>query len=648
MTSTRPTIRERFHHFRNTLGPVSSGVFWVLLALWLGAVIYLISTGGPWEKALVTKRARGTELSWQQYRQLGIGWGMVGLTVVLGVAVGSVRWWGRPATAVLSHLPRPKQGRKAVRWYALGLLLTAGLALFLRMPRLTHSFWNDEAMAFEKYVYGENKVLADGTLVHEPIPWGQALFENEKANNQVWSTVESRLGMALFNQPEKGSPTGVPAFQESAPRIIPLVSSALTILALGWLGWLLGVPRIGLAAALLMALSPWHMRYSVEIRGYSTMLFAMLMALGCLVRALETNGWRWWVGFAVAQALYLLSFAGAVYVAMMMNVLALVCIWQVRREPLSNSLRLVVANALSAVPLAIFLTPSLLQVTAYLAEDKKKYAPMGWAWVQDLWSHLVTAMPWGPASTQGSHGISVEQLSEGAAWIKPVMMVVLPVWCLLGIAAMLRQDWRARLITGSLLLGALGACGHAMISKGPFYSWYLVYLLPVFCISLPYVSRLAPRLLRLLPLVAVGLFYILTQVPRERMKSVARQPMREAAQWARAEATVPVGQLAEPVSAVFGRSAGQIFPYDPRAILLKSPAQLTQLMANARKAGTPLAVYFCDRISAEQEHADLLAILQEPADWDRKVKLPGLEQMWSYEVYLLVNLSEAGQPLKVK
>ena len=43
-----------------------------------------------------------------------------------------------------------------------------------------------------------------------------------------------------------------------------------------------------------------------------------------------------------------------------------------------------------------------------------------------------------------------------------------------------------------------------------------------------------------------------------------------------------------------------------------------------------------------------------PTEWSEtknvvwKVKLPGLEQMWSYEVYLLVNLSEAGQPLKVK
>ena len=83
MTLPRLSFRERFRHFHNVLGPASAWVFGVLVMLWLAAVVYLLVTGGPWEKKLLQKLARGTELSWQQYRQLGVGWGMVGLSCTL-------------------------------------------------------------------------------------------------------------------------------------------------------------------------------------------------------------------------------------------------------------------------------------------------------------------------------------------------------------------------------------------------------------------------------------------------------------------------------------------------------------------------------------------------------------------------------------
>ncbi len=651
MALTQKFSRERLRNLHNIAGPATTAVLAVLLVLLLAVIIWLLATGGPWEQALQKKLARKTELNWQQYRQLGIGWGMVGLTGMLILVLGCARWWIKPCRAVLSDQIRPRHPQMARRLYILALLVAAGAAWFLRSPRLSHSFTNDEEMAFRKYVWGEVQVQPDGSLQHTPIGWGQALFENEKANNQVGSTIETRLGMALFNQPAAGSPPGVPAFQESAARTFPLLSAALSVMAVGWLGWLLGAPRVGLAAALLLALSPWHFRYSVEIRGYSTMLLMMLLALGSLLRALETGRWRWWLAFALAQAWYLLCFAGSIYVAAAMNLVALMAIWRIQRDPLANALRLGVANVFSALPLAILLTPSLLQILAYVADPKNQQGniPVDGEWMIDFWSHLTTGLMWNQPIDL-SNAATVESLAQTSTWLKPFLTWLLPLWFLLGLSIMFLRDWRGRLIAAPLLLGAILAAIHAKLSSGPFLSWYLLYTLPLFCLALPYVAMLAPRRLQLLPFIAVGVYFIATETPRNLLRTAPRQPMREAAQWARNEKTTIVGADAKALTAVFSTSADQIHTYDPRAIVLKSAEQLTTLIETARQEQRPLAVYFCDRNPGKKPELarDLRTMLEETGNFKLEQRLPGLEEMTTYEVYLLNNLHEDGQKLRQK
>lgn len=187
----------------------------------------------------------------------------------------------------------------------MALLVAAGAAWFLRSPRLTHSFTNDEEMAFRKYVWGEVQVQPDGSLQHSPIGWGRPCLKMRRPTTK-WAPL-SKLGLHGALQPTRGRFTCRSSrLSRICCKDLSLLSAALSVMAVGWLGWLLGAPRVGLAAALLLALSPWHFRYSVEIRGYSTML---LMRRGGALgppRALETGRWRWWLAFAAAQAWYLL------------------------------------------------------------------------------------------------------------------------------------------------------------------------------------------------------------------------------------------------------------------------------------------------------------------------------------------------------
>ncbi len=73
-----------------------------------------------------------------------------------------------------------------------------------------------------------------------------------------------------------------------------------------WLVWCIGqrllprLPRAVLVATALMALSPFQIYFSQEVRNYSTLELAVLAATLAWLRALETNRWRDWLLMALA------------------------------------------------------------------------------------------------------------------------------------------------------------------------------------------------------------------------------------------------------------------------------------------------------------------------------------------------------------
>ncbi|MBP7949364.1 MAG: glycosyltransferase family 39 protein [Verrucomicrobiales bacterium] len=640
MPAFLPSLHRRWRRFVNVRGPATAAVTVPLAVLLAGALAWLVATGGPWSASLRKSLATIEKLSDNKkivaYMHLGISWGCVVMTILCSAALAGVRWWSRPT---LPSRPEPDgpaltKGTRLV--YLLCFLAAAGLGLYLRAPRLTHSFWNDEEMAFRKYVWGEYKPAADGSLKFERIPWRDALFDNLKSNNHLWSTLEARAGLALASQPEQNAPPGVPGFQERAARLFPFASSGLTILAVGWLGLLLGYPRSGVIAAFLLALSPWHMRYSVEIRGYSTMLLGVLLSLGCIIRALETGKWRWWIGFAAAQSLYLLNFAGAVFLATATNAAVAFALWT-GRDKLANLLRLGVANIFSAAPLAVFLAPSILQIQAYVAGHSGEYPRLNAAWFQDLWAHLISGIPWTPHNTRGSAGICLEDLISENPLLEFIATKLLPALCIAGLGAMLWRNWRSRLVAVAILTGAAVASFQAMHTGVPFLGWYLLYLLPLFCLALAFIPAFAPAQLSWTPLVSLAAVFFLTAGPRQRMAGVPRQLIREVTQQARREATVPTGSNPAAITAVFGTSNRQVLSYDPRAIVLETVDDLHELVAHAGETKAPLTVYFCGLRRAKEEFPAILNELQNPSRWRYEPCRAGMEEMFSYHIYRWIN-----------
>ena len=626
-------FRNKWQQFRESRDPASLRVILALVFIAAGLAVYLIAAPKPWDSSIVRRLAAGKDLKLDQFIQIGLWWGAAAGLGATSLSLATVRWWSRPHTAVYPNLHPPSPA--AVRWTWLFALAAVLLAIWPRSARLDHSLWNDEEMHLRYYVMGDYEPVADGSLAFDPVTLQESVFYNKKGNNHLWSALEVRAGHALSGH--DWSPGS--GFSESGLRTAPFISGLLTVAALVLLGGVMGSPRAGLAAGLILALHPWHVKWSVEIRGYSTMLLAITVGLLCLVRALETNRWRWWLGFAITQAVFLLCFAGSVYVAAAQNLVALLCIWRsrtawaVRR---SSALRLTVAGIFSLIPVALLMGPSVPQISAYLKEHHT-YAAINTAWFTDLWSHLVTGLrPTGDAPGL-SAGWGVNDLISSASWRGWVIFGMIPALTLTGLFFLFRQDWRTRLVAGTLLFSGILALAHNTLSHNAFVTWYLLYLVLLFALALAWAGKglqsLHPKIPASLPLLLPLIFSLTTAPALHKITTVPRQPIREVI--AAMRGVSPALTSADPsiLTASFGDGARQMLSYDPRLRVLKSPDELYSLIGLATSSQRPLFLCFRDRAGMTAEEPQLLAAVTEDPRWQRLPDIQGMEAMWSYEIY---------------
>lgn len=88
-------------------------------------------------------------------------------------------------------------------------------------------------------------------------------------------------------------------------RMPAALLGSLSILLIYKVGSTLWTRMEGLVAAFLLAVNPWHIRYSQEARWYAMMVFLSLLSLIFLLKALQGNSRGHWVAFALVTSLAL-------------------------------------------------------------------------------------------------------------------------------------------------------------------------------------------------------------------------------------------------------------------------------------------------------------------------------------------------------
>jgi len=148
------------------------------------------------------------------------------------------------------------------------------IAAALRVPTIgRESLWFDEAVSY----------------LAARLPLGRIL------DNTVQSSHPPLYYLLLHGWLNVVPGTDAPA------RLLGTAWDLLLVPALYWLTMeLYGDQRRGLFAALLVALSPFHILYSHELRMYTQLMLLVTAGTAAYLRARRCGGWGWWLAFGGA------------------------------------------------------------------------------------------------------------------------------------------------------------------------------------------------------------------------------------------------------------------------------------------------------------------------------------------------------------
>jgi len=179
---------------------------------------------------------------------------------------------------------------RSVSWVAHYAVLTAIMIVgaYLRLTALNRqSLWFDEI----------------DVVVRAQRPLGQVMhtFVQQGENGPLYNIM-----LALWIR--------VAGISEIAVRFPSAVAGTLALPLIYLLGRRVAGPTVGLIAAGLLAISPYHVWYSQEAKMYSIVVLLALASTYAFVAALETNRRLWWIAYVVVTSLMFYTHVATVLV----------------------------------------------------------------------------------------------------------------------------------------------------------------------------------------------------------------------------------------------------------------------------------------------------------------------------------------------
>ncbi len=174
------------------------------------------------------------------------------------------------------------------------LITILGIGLFLRIYNLNrYDFWFDESLSL---------------LIVKYLPLGEYLFKYAKffTDSELFNILLYFWVRLVKN--------------EVFFRLLPLIFGVLSIILIYPIGKRLFNKETGLISAFLLAISPFHIYYSQELRSYSLFLLLSLLSVYFLVRILRENKLSLWAGFIFVNVFCLYAHKSALFLLLTENI----------------------------------------------------------------------------------------------------------------------------------------------------------------------------------------------------------------------------------------------------------------------------------------------------------------------------------------
>lgn len=549
--------------------------------------------------------------------------GGINLGLVLALFFFTPRWAALPRPPCET----PRASPSLTPAFLLLSLAVLALAASQRLPRLDHSLYGDEIYSITDFIHGEFREGRDGGTTFRPVAWEDTLWGYHRPNNHILYSIAARAAHETWQ-----AATGAPehALNTAVLRWPSLAAALLSIpLAMGLL-WALGHRLAAIAAGLLLALHPWHITHSAEVRGYGFVFLLATAVAWCALRAMETGTWRWWAALAASQFLLLYTYPSALYVLGPLCLILFATLIRRRTTALDQIARLLVTHAVMAGALIQLLLPCLPQIRAYLG----KGAPQGGIslpWIQDVGGYFLTGMAWHPweSGSEICHGLADRMAAHPLA--TGVMLSAFAGAGLLGFLSLRRRDRLLFLVILPFWLAPVIAVLQAWHSGTYLFTWYVVFSLPawIICCAFGFVrfAELLPRRWPSTPVlrpalagIAVLAFVGFTETQRATVRSRSKEPVMEML------ADMRRLQRAGPGNGAFLASASRNLSFHaPDLPLIESRADLDRAREAAARENRRLVIG-CNYLSSlKRRDAKLHADLMDPTRFQRLACYPGLE-----------------------
>jgi hypothetical protein len=529
--------------------------------------------------------------------------------------------WTRAAGPV----PSVRRTRVAGRTWAL-LVAAAVLAALLRLPLASGSLWWDEAWSVRHTLVGRVEPTETGGRGLRPVGWIDTLWNYRQPTNHVAYSVAARASLGAWRAATGAAPD---AFDELALRAPAWLAASASVAAAGLLVHALGFPGAAPAAAFLLALHPWHVRFGADGRGYSFVVALALAGALLLLRALRTDRWGAWLGYAASQAALLWTLPIAAYVPLAFagaGAAAIAAGPPAARGP--RLARLAVANLLAAMVWLQAMAPNLVQAR-HFERLLGEAATFDWRLARQLYVFATTGLHVRMPALPDVAFPTLAVLAERWPWLPWLVYGALPALLVAGAVRMARRGGAAeRAVVAGLAAAPLLLLAHRSVDGFFAYPRFAIYALvpavTLLAIGLEGAleAALGARRRAWAPVAALAAVGALSVALAPQLAVLVRLP--------HAPSREVVALLAAHGGARAGVGLGGDVPrvYDPRLEPLEDPtrASLDAFCARALATdGRPGVLFYAYRALNRKRFPEAMAYLDDPTAFELLGRLDGIE-----------------------
>lgn len=573
----------------------------VLTALILGNTTLLIWGPRPGEHqaAIATALATGEKPDWWHDAAMGIHYGAcMGVAGWLLLAI-TRKVWARAWEQEPSRQPAAGPA-SSPRWFWPLVLMAVVVGLGLRLPMASRSLWWDEAWAVQQASHGkwkEDHRKPDG-LRFLPHDWIRCAFYYQKPTNHVPLSLAQKACLTVW---QKITNAKREDFSDLAVRVPALLAAAAAVLLVACLLRTWGHPGAGVAAALVLAVHPWAIRYGVDTRAYSLILplcpAAMLAATAVIrSRGRSTGGL---VALGAVEFLWLWAFPNALVDVAALNLVTLALLLTVQettRDRWTVWWRVLATNLFAALLLTQVFLPNVLQARRWAGAEKDHHVLTGQLLDQtasNLLSGLDHYVPARQAEAEGIPALSAHEVTAGILALVIAGSVLYGAW-----RALVRDHHLRWALPTTLLVSAGVFAALTQLADSYFYPRFIIAVLP--CLILLTVQTMSElslwlgnrvgKLLGSLPALAVAALYGWVVYPGwQLLLTHPIEPLHDVAAFIKMDSR---DLKPTPIIVCYGLGKEAMPLYAPHCLPAASAAELAAIVARAEKEKRPLyAIY---------------------------------------------------------